>query len=165
MQRRTAVLLASLTLSCAACDPGSEAAFTRGRSLVPCDQNIPSCPGLFATCSLNSTTYARLTFPQGSPFRFLVAALPQESIELTLFFVTQQDVGLDTRILWYEPGCADVFTYESEGADLFAEAEETNTISRKQTVYSGGDHLIEVFTDMQAEVDIGVEVLVPLRSQ
>ena len=87
----------------------------------------------------------------------------EKKIEITFFFVTQRDAGLDTRILWYEPGCSDVYTYKSEGYNLFEEAEETNTISRSETVFEGGDHLVEIFSDMQATVDIAVDVAVPTR--
>jgi hypothetical protein len=147
-----------------ACDLGSEAAFTRGRSLVPCDQNIPACAGEFALCSLNSTTYARQTFPDASPFRVLVAALPQEFIEVSFYLVTQEDVGLRTNIYWNEPGCFDSYVYKSQGEDLFKEAEDTNTFMRREAVYEGGDHMIVVDTDMRAEVIIAVDVTVPLRA-
>jgi hypothetical protein len=161
---RPPCLIAALLLvgvAAVACDPTSEDAFTVGKSLMPCLQNIPACAGLFATCELNSTTYAQQRFPDDSPFRFLVAALPREKIEVVMFFVGQSDVGLDTRILWYEPGCSDVYTYKSDGENLFAEAEETGAISRKETVFEGGDHLVEIFSDMQALVDITVNVTVP----
>jgi hypothetical protein len=159
--RATLLLAALCLLGTAGCDPTSEEAFTAGKSLVPCVQNIPACAGLFATCELNSTVYAQQRFPDDSPFRFLVSALPREKIEVVLFFVGQHDAGLDTRILWYEPGCSDVYTYKSDGENLFAEAEETGSISRKETVYEGGDHLVEIFSDMQALVDITVLVTVP----
>ena len=161
---RLCVLL-FLALGLVACDPGSEAAFVRGKSLVPCDQNIPACPGEFALCALNSTTYARQTFPDSSPFRFLVSALPQEYIEITLFFVTQQDVGLRTNIYWNEPGCFDSYVYKSQGDDLFKEGEDTNTITRKEAVYEGGDHMVVIDTDMRAEVIVAVDVTVPLRAR
>lgn len=161
MMRHTLPIVTLLLLGVTACDPTSEKAFTIGKSLVPCVQNIPACAGLFATCELNSTTYAQQRFPDDSPFRFMVSALPRETIEVVLFFVGQSDAGLDTRIFWYEPGCSDVYTYESDGENLFAEAEETGAISRKETVFEGGDHLLEIFSDMQALVDITVNVLVP----
>ena len=91
----------------------------------------------------------------------MVAARPEEEVAITLFFVTQADAGLDTRILWYEPGCSDVYSYESEGRNLFEEAEETNTITRTKRVFDGGDHLMEIFTDLQAETIVTVEVSVP----
>jgi hypothetical protein len=146
-------------LSVSACDPGSEAEFILGRSLDPCLQNLPACPGLFASCELNSTTYAQYPFP--GTFRFFVETLPNEKIEITFFFVTQSDAGLDTRIYWYEPGCSDVHTYKSEGENLFLEAEETGTVTRSERVFEGGKHLIEIASDMQAVVDVAVRVTIP----
>ncbi len=159
--RQLPTLLFLVLLCTSACDPSSEEAFTRGKSLVPCVQHIPACPSLFAVCELNETTYAHVRFPADSPFRFMVAARPEEKIEITMFFVTQADAGLDTRILWYEPGCSDVYQYESGGRNLFEEAEETNTIVREETVFDGGDHLIEIFTDLQAETLVAVMVNMP----
>lgn len=153
----------ALLFTGAACDPNSLEAHIKGRSLVPCVQHIPACPSLYAACELNDTTYAQVRFPGDSPFRFVVGARPEEEIAVTLFFVAQADAGLDTRILWYEPGCSDVYVYESEGRNLLEEAEETNSITRSQIVYDGGDHLIEIFTDLQAETVITVQVSVPDR--
>ncbi len=154
----------AVALALAACDSQTEAAFTRGKSLDPCQLSLDACPGESASCTLNSTTYARVTFPDDSPFRFMVAALPQEYIEVTLFFVTQQDVGLKTNIYWNEPGCSDSYVYKSQGEDLFKEAEDTNTIMRKEAVYEGGDHMVVIDTDMRAEVIVAVDVTVPQRA-
>lgn len=150
-------------LSNSACDPGSEKAFIRGKSEVACLQNIPACPGLFASCQLDGASYTQKRLPDDTPFRFLVAALPNERIEILMFFVSQSDSGLDTRIMWYEPGCSDVVIYKSEGANLFKDFEDTGIFSHTETVYDGGDHLIEIFSDMQAVVDITAVVSVPER--
>ncbi len=154
---------AALSVTTAGCDPTRESAFIAGKSLVPCVQNIPACQGLFAACELNSTTYAQVRFPDDSPFRFLVSALPRERIEVFLFFVTESDAGLDSRILWYEPGCSDVYTYSSDGENLFSLGEESGWVSFRETVFEGGDHLVEIFSDMRSIVDVTVDVLVPVR--
>ena len=78
-----------------------------------------------------------------------------------MFFLSTADAGLDTRILWYEPGCSDVYEYVSDGDNLLGEAEETNTVMRDKKVLDPGDHLIEIFTDHQAETLIAVEVEIP----
>lgn len=149
-----AVLLAS-------CDPNSESAFTQGRSAVPCIQSINACPDQEAACTIDNTTFARRRFPDDSPFAFMVAAPPDHTIEVLLFFATEEDAGIDTRIFWYEPGCSDVYVYKSEGEDLFEEAEETNYVSRSQKIYEGGDHLIEIHSDLRADVLVTVDVIVP----
>lgn len=158
-----ALCAAMLLVVLGACNPGSEEAFVQGRAMVPCDQNIPVCPGLFAACKLGSTGYTKQAFPAASPFRFLVEALPRETIEVSMYFSEQQDVGLDTRIMWYEPGCSDVYIYKSEGEDLFVEAKDTGYTSRREMVYEGGEHLVEIFTDMQALVVVKTDVYVAER--
>jgi hypothetical protein len=162
MMKTTPLVVFVLAALLASCDPGSESAFTAGRSLVPCLQNIPVCPDFFARCEMNSTTYAQVRFPDDSPFAFLVSALPREKIEVSLYWVTQNDAGLDTRILWYEPGCSDVYKYTSDGLNLFEDTEHTNDIfTVDETVFEGGDHPIEINSDMRGIVDIAVRVLVP----
>ncbi|MBI3180445.1 MAG: hypothetical protein HYZ27_12335 [Deltaproteobacteria bacterium] len=134
--------------------------FIRGRSLDPCGQHIAACPGQFALCILNSTKYTRQRFPDASPFLFLVSAFQGDTIEVSMFFTDQNDAGLDTQIWWYELGCYDYEVYRSNGADIFEEAGTTNIFSRKAQVYDNdqGDHLIEIQSDMQAEVLITVDV-------
>ncbi len=155
-----AILLGGLAWVAGACG-GPEDAFIRGKSLDPCGQHIAACPGQFAACLLNSTKYTRQRFPDASPFMFLVSAFPGDTVEVSMFFTDQNDVGLDTQIWWYEPGCSDRYVYRSHGDDIFADAGESNIFSRKAVVYEGGDHLVEILSDMQAEVLITVDVRVP----
>jgi len=161
MMKTTALVVFAAAALVTSCDPGSESAFTANRSLVPCLQNVPVCPDFFARCEMNSTTYAQIRLPDDSPFTFLVSALPREKIEVSLFWVTQNDAGLDTRILWYEPGCSDVYKYTSDGLNLFEASEETNIFTVDETVFEGGDHPVEINSDLRGVVDIAVRVLVP----
>lgn len=146
-----------LFLWLAACDPGAEAEFTRGKALDACLQTIPACPGQYAACVLDSSRYAERRFP--GAFSFLVDAPPEAEIEIAMFLRDQRDAGFDTRIFWNEPGCSDVHVFESEGRDLFTEAEDTGIIFKKETVYEGGEHLIEIISDMQANVLVSVDVV------
>ncbi len=159
-RRRPPASIALVVLAlAAACDAGSENAFIAQRGLDPCIQVLPACPGMRAECVLDDARYTRRTFP--GDFRFLVRADALSRIEVLLFLSEQRDAGVDTRIDWNEPGCADVYTYESGGRNLFEEAEKDSTIRKSKTVYEGGEHLIEVISDMQAKVVIAVEVTEP----
>jgi hypothetical protein len=140
----------------AGCNAGSEAAFTSGRAYDPCIQVLPACPSLVAACVLDETRYTRRSFP--GDFRFLVRADPEAKIEVLIFLAEQRDAGMATLIDWNEPGCADVYRYDSEGRNLFQEVEDTHLITKKQSVYEGGEHLIQIISDMQAKVDISVQV-------
>jgi len=159
-QRRSGAPLALCALlGATSCSAGSAADFMSGRGLDPCIQALPACPGLRAECVLDDTRYTERTFP--GDFRFLVRAEPDSKIEIDLYLTQQRDAGLTTRIDWNEPGCADVYTYDSGGRDLFAEAADTSIISKKQTIREGGEHLIEIQSDMQAKVLVGVRVFLP----
>ena len=153
---RSAAALVALALC--ACDPSAEAAFVADRSLDPCIQAVPACPSLYAACELDEESYGRRVFPDEAPFRFLVHADANTRIEVLLFFAALQEAGTTTEVYWNEPACADVYRWDSGGRDLFVAAEDTGFVSMTQAVQSSGDHLIEIFSDMQAEVLVAVDV-------
>jgi hypothetical protein len=148
-----------LLLSLSGCYPGPEAEFTRDRALDACVQVIPACPGQYAACALDDSRYAEVTFP--GAFSFIVDADPESQIEVQIFLREQRDAGFETLIYWNEPGCSDVYLYESQGRDLFAEAEDTSVIAKKQRIFEGGEHLIEIISDMQALTLVSVDVIEP----
>jgi hypothetical protein len=148
-----------LVAALAACDPSSEEEFTKGRSYDPCLQTIPACPGLVGRCTLDGSRYARQTFP--GDFRFMVNANAGHIIQVLLYFADQRDAGLSTQIFWNEPGCSEVYVFDSEGRNLFAETEDLNLFTEKREVAETGEHLIEIFSDMQAEVLVTAEVVIP----
>jgi hypothetical protein len=143
----------------AGCYPGAEAEFIRDKALDACVQVIPACPGQYAACVLSDSRYAEVRFP--GAFSFLVNADPESQIEVLIFLREQRDAGFDTRIYWNEPGCSDVYIYESQGRDLFDEAEDTSVIAKKEKVFDGGEHLIEIISDMQAKTLVTVDVIEP----
>jgi hypothetical protein len=151
-----ALALAATTTGCAL---GAEEAFTQGRSLDPCLQSIPACPGLSAHCALDAERYTRKVLPADTPIRFLVETDPGDRVEVTMLLATRRDAGQDTRILWYEPGCSDVYEWESEGRDLFEEAGPARRLVFEQRLNEGGEHVVEIVSDMQARVLIGVRVV------
>lgn len=157
------ILLAAIAAATLApgCTPTAEERFTERRSFDPCVQAIPACPPLFAACVLDDARYARQRFPEAAPFRFAVYAEALDTIEVRLFFAEQQTPGLVTDLYWNEPGCSDAYHEGSDGRDLFAEAERLGYIRREAQVLEEGFHLIELFTDMTAEVLIAVSVVRP----
>lgn len=154
--RATLMLLVATLLGC---DPISAEAFKENRALDLCVQVIPACPGLYAACVLDETRYTEQEFP--GAFSFVVEADPEATIEVLLYIVQGRDVGLETQIFWNEPGCSDVYAYDSEGRNLFAEAEDTGIISKSKRVFEGGEHLIEIISDMQAHTLVSVDVHEP----
>ncbi|MEZ4273515.1 MAG: hypothetical protein R3C68_19390 [Myxococcota bacterium] len=149
------ILLAMLVVA-SACSPSLEEAFRKGRGLRGCFSTLNACPGLFASCVLDNDSYAEKQFP-GS-LRFLVDADEDDTVEVSFFFVTQRDPGLSTRIFWNEPGCSDQQVYDSEGRDIFFEAGNELIFRQSKIMRKDGEHLIEVFSDAQAEVLVVVNV-------
>ncbi len=148
-----------LSFCAAGCDPTSEGAFIAGRGYVTCLESLPACPGQSAACVLDGDSYTEKPFP--GVFSFLVEAPAGAEIEVQIYLKEQRDAGLSTLIFWNEPGCSDVYTYDSRGEDLFLEAEETKVIERREKIHEGGEHLVEINSDMQAHTLIGVDVIEP----
>ena len=147
--------LAALAL-CAAC-ADAEDAFTTGRSLRDCTGAVPVC-STSAGCVLDGDTYAQGAFAQGGTRRIIVRTISAADIEVALFFRTEESPGTDTEIAWYEVGCRDRKSAQSGGRDVFAEAGADRVWKRSQRVVTAGDHLVEVFSDAQAEYLLKVTV-------
>ena len=148
-------MLAAL-LGCAACGD-AESAFTDGRVEVACSQSLPVCSGT-AGCVLDDKSYARGSFQQGGTARVVVRTTAAADIEVALFFRTESNPGTDTELAWYEVGCRQRYSAQSAGRDVFVEAGQARVYKRSQRVTTAGDHLIEVFSDSQAEVLLRVSL-------
>ena len=142
------------------CSPSLEDAFTEGKSRSPCIQSINACPSKFASCVLDNNIYAEVNFP--GDFRFLVDTEANSDVEVQLFFAEQRDPGVSTQIFWYEPGCSDRFDYDSDGFDLFGLAGKELLFTEEKSLRDEGEHLIELFSDMQARVLVGVSISAPI---
>jgi hypothetical protein len=153
---RALLLVAATALG--ACNPSSEADFTSGRGFNPCQQVIPACSGQYAGCVLDDQGYTRAIFP-GS-VRFMTPADPETDIEVRVFLSVQRDAGVSTQVYWTEPACSDIYTYDSEGRNLFQDAAD-HVLRFRHSVHEGGDHLVEIVTDMQAEVIVAPFVIEP----
>jgi hypothetical protein len=146
-----------LGLCAQACVPQAEDLFTESRQPVTCKESVPVC-STTAGCVLDDTNYTSGSFNQGSSARVVVRVTVPSSIEVDLFFKTEISPGIDTEVSWYETGCRDRFNLTSGGANIFAEAGDGRIWTRKQTVYLPGDHLIDVFSDAQADYLLKVSV-------
>ena len=142
-----ALLLLALAAGCG----DAEDAFTAGRTLKPCNGAIPVCSAT-AGCVLDGDSYASGAFQQGGTLRAIVRTTSAADIQVSLFFRTEASPGTDTEIAWSEVGCRDRYSAQSAGRDVFVEAGADRIFKRSQHVTTQGDHLIEVFSDAQAEV-------------
>lgn len=134
----------------------AEDVFIGERTLDECDGNWPVCT-YRAGCNLNPREYIEGQFP-GSR-RFIVETDDKADIRVTMLFLSQISPGADTEIHWYEPGCFDRYSYTSDGADLFREAGSSGIFEQQRTLFRGGDHLIEVFSDAVADFLLKIEVV------
>ncbi len=144
-----------LLLGLAGCGFGAEGNFTLGLDLERCDGTFPVCQTT-AGCTMGATRYLEGSFPGTREF---IVSTPEDSvITVEIYFKTQRATGIDTEILWYEPGCFDTYQYLSEGRDIFEEAGPDRIFSKSQQVFLPGDHLIEIHSDALADYAIRVDV-------
>ena len=100
---------------------------------------------------LDDTNYTSGSFAQGGTQRFIVRTSSAATIEVDLFFVTEGTPGTDTEVDWYETECSSEQSLDSGGDDIFSEAGPSRVWSRTEEVTTIGDHLVQVFSDAQAD--------------
>ncbi len=150
-------LLPVALIAVAACDPNSSRAFQSGRSQNPCTATIPACAETSANCELDEAQYIEQRFPGN--VAFLVQARAEDEIKVELFVQNVLDVGQQTIIYWNEPGCSDFYAWDSQGRDFVAESRDTNVYSETRRVHEPGQHLIEVFSDLNGVLLIGIDII------
>lgn len=155
MKTPTSLLLSALALS--GCLGGPEAGFTQGRALSTCNATVPVCSST-AGCVLDATNYTSGSFAQGGTRRFIVRTVSAADVEVELFWASEGTPGTDTEVGFYETGCSSRASKDSGGADVFNEAGPARIWKRLQRVDTAGDHLIEVFSDAQADYLLRVNV-------
>ncbi|MBW1810825.1 MAG: hypothetical protein JRJ87_21720 [Deltaproteobacteria bacterium] len=138
----------------------SEGDFIAGADYDPCQSNIPICQQT-AGCAMGENKYTSGDFP--GYVNFLVTTPADTTIIVKLFFKTREHPGEDTEIIWYEPGCHDSYSYESQGKDIFAIAGGDRVFAQEQMVRREGDHLIEVYSDSLTEYFVRVELETPMN--
>ena len=151
-------LILSATLILAACANDPQTNFTAGRTEISCAGDVPVCT-LFAGCTLDESNYTSGSFTQGADQLFIVNTTGPATISVEIFFTSEQSPGVDTEVTWYESGCAQSEMSASDGSDVFAEAGANLVWTRSQLVTTAGDHLIDLFSDAQANYLLRVQVL------
>ena len=145
------------TLALCGCLGGPEDLFTQGRAADACRATVPVC-STTAGCVLDAMNYTSGSFAQGGTRRLIVRTTSAATIEVDVFFATEGTPGTDTEIGWYEVGCSGRVSADSGGTDVFAEAGPDRVWKRSQKVNTAGDHLVEVFSDAQADYLLRVVV-------
>ena len=150
--------LAPLALLWLGCAQSASDAFAGDRSLDLCTDVFPACDGTVG-CVLGEDEYVEGGFP--STRRFLVDTEGAADITVSILFVSRGSAGADTRILWYEPNCADRDEWASAGIDVFRDAGEDRVLSRTGRVTQFGEHLVEIRSDAFADYLVKVDLEFP----
>ncbi len=157
VQLRTVAILSALVLT-GGCTSDPESAFIQGRTLDECTEDIPVCSTV-ADCILNTSNYISATFAGGPARNYIVTTQGAAEISLDLFFENETSPGSDTEITWYEASCSSSATWQSDGADLFNAAGPARVWSTTHQFTTGGDHLIQVVSDIQASYLLRIDIL------
>jgi hypothetical protein len=145
-----------LLLVLAACS-GAQDAFIGDRTSVSCNDAIPVCTTT-AACELDGTNYAAGSFTQGTTLRAIVTTTGAAAIDTQLFFVNEGTPGTDTEISIFEAACTAQVNQDSGGTDIFRTAGDSRVWSATLNVDTAGDHLLEVFSDAQADYLVSVTI-------
>ncbi|HEY3451698.1 MAG TPA: hypothetical protein VGK67_35400 [Myxococcales bacterium] len=149
-----ALLAGAALLALSGC-PDSADMFTSGRLLDPCNSSWPVCTTT-AGCFVGNSYYLEGQFP--GTRRFIVRTDGQASVTIALYLKSQGAAGEQLRIEWNDASCGNKTVEEVDGKAFFKEVEAEGSLRRTKNVYRGGDHLIEVSCDSNAEYLLKAEV-------
>jgi hypothetical protein len=134
-----------------------ESNFIDGRTLNLCNSTIPVCETM-ANCVLDETNYTQGNFDEGATQRLIVHTDAAATITVELYFVTEVSPGIDTEVTYNEVDCQSSDDETSGGADIFQQAGPARIWTNSHQVVTAGDHLVEVFSDAQAQYLLLVDV-------
>lgn len=149
----------ALALLLPACRFGSEAAFAGERILDTCDAEIPVCNTTAGCRLVEEDHYTEGAFPGLK--QVIVPTAGEAIVRVELYWRDQKAAGADTEIVWFEPACTELFTYQSQGANIFEDTNAQGVFVQEKRVFQRGDHLVEVRSDATAEYLLRVSVLTP----
>jgi hypothetical protein len=150
---------AVLLLALGGCTFGSEAAFYGQRTLDTCDAEIPVCNTTAGCRLVEEDTYTEGEFPGLK--QMVVPTEGEAIIRVEVYWREQLGPGADTEILWNEPACVEVFSYQSQGANVFEDTDAHGVFVQEKRVFRRGDHLVEIRSDATGSYLIRTTVLTP----
>jgi hypothetical protein len=137
-----------LTLTCSGCID-EESVFTDGRIEDLCNGAIPVCDTQ-ASCMLGNDDYYRGSFPGG--LRVFARSQSDEAKVRVRFLLTNMLYpGTELHIQVRSPDCARVVEEHPRDIDFFDLAGDNRILEYILAMPGKGDHLVEVFSDMNAE--------------
>ena len=131
-----------------------ESVFTRDRLEALCDQSLPIC-ATRASCVLDEETYVRNQFPGG--FRSIVRNdFDEETLVVRILLTETISPGTELHVELQSPDCGQVEEERIADVDLFEESGSDRTFTFELDFHGDGDHLLSVFSDMNARYLLNV---------
>jgi hypothetical protein len=150
-------MAAILALAAAAGCGGTREEFIGGRARDACNQTWPVCDRVVG-CVLGTQTFISGRFPGQTSF--LVRLAEPATVTVSVFIEAVGGTGTDpTYIHFFEEGCRSRIRRDVPAAAFVAEAERNGVFSRSADLVGIGDHLIELFSDAQAQYMAKVDVV------
>ncbi len=147
----TIVGLAIMSLSCIS----DESVFTQDRLEALCDQSLPMC-STQGSCVLDETTYVRNIFPGG--FRSIVRNdFDEETLVVRILLTETIAPGTELHVELQSSDCGQIEEERIADVDLFEESGSDRTFTFELDFHDDGDHLLSVFSDMNAEYLLSVQ--------
>jgi hypothetical protein len=135
---------------------GDGSLLTVGRTLDVCETNLPPACGAAPRCVLTDSTYISGQFPGGRAFVAQTTGPAKLTIDILLS--DEKTAGTELLVKVHEANCSDVYTWDSDGRDLFRLADQDGVLEIPIAVQSAGDHPIEIIADAYCDYDLVVQV-------
>lgn len=120
-----------------------------------CNQSIPMC-STQASCILDGESYVRRSFPGG--FRAVVRNdYDEEQLLVSILLTEALAPGTELHIELLASDCGQLEEARIVDVDLFEEAGQDRTLEFELDFHGDGDHLLSVFSDMNADYLLRVE--------
>lgn len=149
------LLFSGLVLVIATGCVSDERLFTEGRLQALCNEAMSMCSE-YASCRLDDETYARSTFPGG--IRAIVNNQHGDEELIVRLLLTEPIAdGTELHVELLASDCGRVDDVRLQDVNLFEEAGDDRTFEFHLEFHGEGDHLLSVFSDMNAEYMLTVE--------
>lgn len=150
-------MMAMLGLVALAGCGGLREEFIGGRARDACNQTWPVCDHVVG-CVLGTQTFVSGRFPGQTSF--MVRLVEPATVTVSIYIEAVGGTGTDpTFIHFFEEGCRARIRRDVPAEAFVAEAERTGVFSRSADLVGMGDHLIEIFSDAQAQYMAKVDVV------
>jgi hypothetical protein len=130
--------------------------FTAGKLENLCQLSIPVCQTR-VTCLIDEDHFISGDFP-GSSAVLLYAEHPKNRLKVKILLSEEVYPGTELLIRLYDVGCVSSVEKKIKEMDIFLLAGEDQILDFEFELNGLGDHLIEIFSDMNAHYQLIVDI-------